>query len=56
MSRSELNKEDLTEDQIFELLQKASEADVKRKLGFWAVPLPKNDQTDITNKTYIGKK
>lgn len=56
MSRSELNKEDLTEDQIFELLQKASEADVKRKLGFWAVPLPKNDQTDITNKKYIGKK
>lgn len=57
MARSELNKEDLTEDDIFELLQKASEADVKRKLGFWAVPLPKSDITDNTvNKQYIGKK
>jgi hypothetical protein len=56
MARSELNKEDLTEDDIFNLLQKASEADVRKKLGFWAVPLPKSDQTDSTNKKYIGKK
>lgn len=57
MSRSELNKEDLTEDEIFGLLQKASEADVRKRLGFWAVPLPKTgDQTDTTNKRYIGKK
>ena len=56
MSKSELNKEDLTEDQIFNLLQKASEADVRKKLGFWAVPLPKSDETDSTNKKYIGKK
>jgi hypothetical protein len=57
MTRSELNKEDLTEDEIFSLLQKASEADVRKRLGFWAVPLPKNgDQTDTTNKRYIGKK
>ncbi len=55
MARSELNKEDLTEDDIFNLLQKASEADVRKKLGFWAVPLPKSDQTDSTNKKYIGK-
>ena len=57
MARSELNKEDLTEEAIFSLLQKASEADVKKRLGFWAVPLPKSgDQTDTTNKRYIGKK
>lgn len=56
MSRSELNKEDLTEEVIFSLLQKASEADVRKRLGFWAVPLPKSDETDTTNKRYIGKK
>ena len=57
MARSELNKEDLAEEEIFSLLQKASEADVKKRLGFWAVPLPKSgDQTDTTNKRYIGKK
>lgn len=56
MARSELNKEDLTEEEIFNLLQKASDADARQKLGFWAVPLPKSDQTDTTNKRYIGKK
>jgi hypothetical protein len=57
MARSELNKEDLAEEEIFSLLQKASEADVKKRLGFWAVPLPKSgDQTDTSNKRYIGKK
>lgn len=56
MARSELNKEDLTEEAIFSLLQKASEADVRKRLGFWAVPLPKSDETDTTNKRYIGKK
>jgi len=56
MARSELNKEDLSEEEIFSLLQKASEADVKKRLGFWAVPLPKSDETDTTNKRYIGKK
>ena len=57
MARSELNKEDLAEEEIFSLLQKASEADVKKRLGFWAVPLPKSgDQTDTTNQRYIGKK
>jgi hypothetical protein len=56
MARSELNKEDLSEEDIFSLLQKASEADVRKRLGFWAVPLPKSDETDTTNKRYIGKK
>ena len=53
---SEFNKEDLTTDQIFEMLQKSSADEVKKKLGFWAVPLPKSEKTDTPNKRYIGKK
>ena len=57
MAISELNKEDLTEEQILEMLQKSSDEEVKRKLGFWAVQLPKADQEkEPTNKKYIGKK
>ena len=56
MAGSELNKEDLTEDQIYEMLQKSSEDEVKRKLGFWAVQLPKDNNLPPTNKKYIGKK
>ena len=57
MASSELNKEDLSESEIFELLQKSSEEEVKRKIGFWAMPLPKKDEGDTdTNKVYIGKK
>lgn len=57
LAHSEFNKEDLTTDQIYEMLQKSSADEVKRKLGFWAVPLPKQDK-DIsnTNKQYIGKR
>lgn len=56
MAGSEFNKEDLTEDQIYEMLQKTSEDEVKRKLGFWAVQLPKDSDLPPTNKKYIGKK
>lgn len=57
MASSELNKEDLSEAEIYELLQKSSEEEVKRKIGFWAMPLPKKDEGDTdTNKVYIGKK
>ena len=55
MATSELNKEDLTEKEIFDLLQKSSEEDVRRKIGFWAQPLP-TDTDDSTNKIYISKK
>jgi hypothetical protein len=56
LASSELNKEDLTADEIFNILKKGSEEDVKRKLGFWAIPLPKNDEPDNTvDKRYIGK-
>ena len=57
MAISELNKEDLSEEQILEMLQKSSEEEVQRKLGFWAVQLPKTDiNKEPTNKKYIGKK
>ena len=56
MAQSELNKEDLSEDDIYEMLQKSSEEDVKRKIGFWAMPLPTDDtEPKDTNKRYIGK-
>ncbi|MDA8897610.1 hypothetical protein N9I83_01095 [bacterium] len=55
MSQSELNKEDLTEKQIYNLLIKESEEEVKRKIGFWAMPMP-TDEGQPTNKKYTGKK
>lgn len=55
MALSEMNKEDLSEDDIYNLLQKGSEDEVKRKIGFWATPLP-DDTKPKTNKRYIGKK
>ncbi len=56
MAQSEFNKEDLSENEIFEMLQKSSEEDVKRKIGFWAMPLPKETDKPDTNKRYLGKK
>jgi len=55
MANSELNKEDLTEKEILELLQKSSEEEVRKKIGFWATPLPKSDDEPDINKTYITK-
>jgi hypothetical protein len=38
------------------MLQKASEEDVKKKIGFWAMPLPNDDSdNDESNKIYITK-
>ena len=56
MAQSELNKEDLSEDDIYSLLMKSSEDDVKKKIGFWAMPLPKDTDKPDTNKRYLGKK
>lgn len=56
MANSELNKEDLSESEIYDMLQKTSEEDVKRKLGFWAVPLPKDDNDLVQPKKYLSKK
>ena len=57
LANSEFNKEDLSEEEILDLLQKSSEADVKRRMGFWAVPLPKQgDDNGAQSKKYIQKK
>lgn len=59
LASSELNKEDLSEEQIYNILQESSDKDVRKRIGFWATPLPKSDDTKDTNDTnvrYIGKK
>ena len=56
MSLSEFNKEDLSEDQLFDMLTKQSEDEVQRKIGFWAMPLPTDETKEPTNKKYLGKK
>jgi len=56
MAQSEFNKEDLSEDDIYKLLVKSSEEDVKKKIGFWAMPLPKDTDKPDANKRYLGKK
>ena len=55
MAQSELNKEDLSEKDILELLQKTSEDEVRKKIGFWATPLPKEDTDPDINRTYTTK-
>lgn len=54
MSNSDLNTEDLTAEEIYDMLIKMSEDEVKKKIGFWAMPLPK-DSSNSTNKTYTTK-
>jgi len=56
LASSEMNKEDLSESQIYDMLQKSSEDEVKKKIGFWAQPLPIDTSIQETNKRYIGKK
>jgi len=58
MAASELNKEDLSADVIYDILVKSSEEELKQKLGFWAVPLPKKGdiQDKNTNLRYTRKK
>ena len=55
MAESEFNKEDLSEAQIYKILMRQSEEEVKKKIGFWAMPLP-SDHQQPTNKKYTGKK
>jgi uncharacterized protein YukE len=56
MATSELNKEDLTEQEIYNILLKNSEDGVKEKICFWAMPLPNPDDNKPINKKYLGKK
>lgn len=55
LAHSEYNKEDLSEEEILNNLQSKSEEEVKQRLGFWAVPLPKDDSGSSTNTRYTGK-
>lgn len=56
LAHSELNKEDLTEQEILDLLKKTSADEVKKRMGFWAMPLPKQDNADsVANKNYTRK-
>ena len=56
MARSELNKDDLTEEQIFDIISKLSEDEVNKQLGFWAIPLPKQDTDNDEGKPRYYKK
>jgi len=51
MAQSEMNKEDLSEQEIYEKL--ALDQSAAKKIGFWAMPLPKD--TTLSTKKYTGK-
>jgi hypothetical protein len=53
---SDFNKEDLSEKEIFDKLQKLSEEEVNKALGFWAVPLPSEDNDKPNKPRYTSKK
>ena len=57
MSKSELNKEDLSEEEILNLLVKSSQEETVNKVGFWAMPLPTDTEANSSvNTRYLGKR
>ena len=55
MALSDMNKEDLSEDEIYKKLVETSDAEAM-KSGFWAVPLPTADEPKpAPNKKYTTK-
>ena len=56
LTKSDFNKEDLSEKEIFDILTKLSEEEVNTTLGFWAVPLPTHENTTDTKPRYSRKK
>lgn len=55
MAISDLNKEDLSEAEIYKRLVETSDAEASA-VGFWAVPLPPADEPKTTpNKRYTTK-
>jgi len=55
MAISDLNKEDLSESEIYKRLMETSDSEA-RATGFWAVPLPTADEPKTTpNKRYTTK-
>ena len=56
MSLSDLNKEDLSAQDIYDMMLEASDSEVRDKVGFWAVPLPTADEPKpAPNKRYTTK-
>ena len=57
MAMSEFNKEGFSEEEIFNMLQKSSEEDVNKQLGgFWAIPLPTDQEEIDETQTRYQKK
>ena len=57
IANSELNVNDLSTEEILTMLKDLSAEEVNNKLGFWAVPLPTNDEDDSdTDTRYTIKK
>ena len=55
MAMSDMNKEDLSEAEIYQKLIETSDAEAKMS-GFWAVPLPTADEPKpAPNKKYTTK-
>ena len=55
MAISDLNKEDLSESEIYKRLMETSDSEA-RATGFWAVPLPTADEPKTApNKRYTTK-
>lgn len=44
LAQSKANKNNMTEEEIVEVLASSTKSEAKTKLGFWAVPLPNRDQ------------
>jgi hypothetical protein len=57
IANSELNINDLSTNEVLNMLKDLSEEEVNKQLGFWAIPLPKDGDTDEenTNPTYLKK-
>ena len=58
IANSELNINDLSTNEVLNMLKDLSEEEVNKQLGFWAIPLPKDGDTDEvnTNPTYLKNK
>ena len=57
LANSEMNVNDMSTKEILTMLNQLSEEEVNSKLGFWAVPLPKDETKQSDNDTrYTLKK
>ena len=57
IANSELNVNDLSTDEVLNMLKDLSQEEVNKQLGFWAIPLPKDgDQDEQDDKPRYLKK